>query len=66
MGFTLEELLGGGLGGEGEARQGVHYEVYPEHLDGFHYLLLDDGGADEGDEHGDDVDGQLELDELFD
>jgi hypothetical protein len=66
VGLAVEEFLRWGFGCEGEGGQRVHYEVYPEHLDGGEDLLLYKGGPDESHQHGDHVDGELELDELAD
>lgn len=66
VGDSVEELLGGELGGEGEGGEGIHDEVDPEELDGGERGLTEDAGGGEGDDEGDDVDGELELEELTD
>jgi len=65
-GLALEELVTGGLGGEGQRGEGVHDEVDPQHLDGIEGGLAEDGATHEGHNQGHEVDGQLELKELPD
>jgi hypothetical protein len=53
-----------GLSRQGEGSKGVHDEVHPEHLNGVERCILKEHGSEENDEHRDDVDGELELEEL--
>ena len=66
VGFSLEEFVAGGLGGEGEGGEGIHDEVDPQHLDGIEGRFPQDGSSHEGHHQGHKVDGQLELQELSD
>lgn len=63
---SLENILFRRLGGECESSEGVHDKVDPEHLDGVERHVLEDDSAEEDNEHGYDVDSELELEELAD
>ena len=65
-GFALEDILIGGLSGKGQSSEGIHNQVDPEHLSGRERRLSEEASTGEHDEHGDNVDGQLELKELSD
>jgi len=54
------------LSGEGKSGESVHDQVDPEHLCGGERGFVEDASTCEDDEHGDDVNGQLELKELAD
>lgn len=56
----------GRFGGEGKSGESVHDKVNPKHLSGGKGRLAEKAGASEYNEHSDDVDGQLELEELAD
>ena len=61
---SLEQFRVGRLSGERKCREAVHDQVDPEHLHRGQRGLLNNHGADEADQQGDDVDSELELDEL--
>lgn len=42
VGFTQQQRLGGGLGGQSQRGQSVHDEVDPKHLDGLQRRVLQD------------------------
>lgn len=63
-GHSLQNSLTRRLSGESESGEGVHDQVNPEHLSGGEGRLSEDAGTGEDDEHSDDVDGELELEEL--
>jgi len=65
-GLAVEQSITRRLSGEGKGSEGVHNEVHPEHLDGGEGGIGEQDGAREHDEHGSDVDGKLELQELLD
>jgi len=56
----------GRLSSKGESGEGVHDQVNPKHLRRGERGLREDASTSENNEHGDDVDGQLELEELAD
>mmetsp|Transcript_9898 Transcript_9898/g.14981 ORF Transcript_9898/g.14981 Transcript_9898/m.14981 type:complete len:204 (-) Transcript_9898:2749-3360(-) len=62
--LSLKNVIIRGLGGEGQSGEGVHNEVHPQHLYSGQRGVLEDDGAEEHDEHSDDVHSQLELEEL--
>mmetsp|Transcript_30056 Transcript_30056/g.70192 ORF Transcript_30056/g.70192 Transcript_30056/m.70192 type:complete len:475 (+) Transcript_30056:222-1646(+) len=66
VGLAVQEVGGGGLGGEGEGAQGVHDEVDPQKLHRLEGCPEAQDGAKGADGEGDDVDGELELEELAD
>ena len=53
-----------GLGCESKSGKGIHDQVDPEHLSGGKGRLAEEAGACEHNEHSDDIDGELELEEL--
>lgn len=66
VGFSVEQIWSGFLSGEGERGEGIHDQVNPEHLNGVQGRFSQDSTSQENHEHGDDVDGDLELEELSD
>jgi len=54
------------LSSEGEGSEGIHNQVNPEKLHGGQRLLTEEASASEDEEHGNNVDSELELEELAD
>jgi len=61
---SKEDFIGWWFSGKGESAEGIHDQVDPEHLDGSKRRILKDDGSEENDEHGDDVNRELELQEF--
>ena len=51
---------------EGQCCHRVHDEVHPQHLDGRERTFVRNDASEKGNEHGDDIDRELELQELTD
>ena len=66
MRLSSKELVTWWLGSEGEGGKGVHDKVDPQHLNGVKGGFSQNGSSDEGHNEGDEVDGQLELQEFPD
>ena len=66
VGFALEQLGVGLLCGQCQRREGVHYQINPEHLDGLQHLLLDQRCPHQSYHHRHYVHRQLELYEFAD
>ena len=64
--FPFQEFLARGLGRQSQRRQGVHDQIYPEHLDGGQRKTVEEEGADERNEQGHEIHRELELQELAD
>ena len=62
--WSGKNIMSWWLSSKGKSTKGVHDEVYPKHLDGIQRTVLDNDGSKEDDEHSDDVDSKLELNEL--
>ena len=62
--LSKENVIGWWFSGKGESAEGIHDQVNPEHLDGSKWGILEDDRSEENDEHGDDVNGELELQEF--
>jgi len=62
--LAIKNAFVGRLGGKGQRCEGVHDEVDPKHLRRGERRLAKDARAREDDEHGNDVDCELELQEL--
>lgn len=56
----------GRLSGESKSGKGIHDKVNPEHLSGGKRRLREDASTSEHNEHSDDIDSKLELEELAD
>jgi hypothetical protein len=61
-----EEGIGRRLCSKGKSGKGVHDEVNPEDLHGGEHIFTKEDGTHEHEDHCDDVDSELELEELAD
>jgi hypothetical protein len=65
-GLAIKDGVRGRLSSESEGSEGIHNKVNPEKLDGGQRLLTEEASASEDEEHGNNVDSELELEELAD
>ena len=64
MRFSLQKHVSWRFCGQRQRCQSVHYEIYPQHLNGSKNLLFPDRRADKSTPNRDDVYRQLELQEF--
>jgi len=64
--FSIENFLGGRFSGESEGSEGVHDKVDPQDLHRCHDGFIDCNSSEKNDNDGDNVNGELELQELTD
>ena len=62
---SIEQFGSGRLRGQSQRGQTVHDQVYPQHLDRAHYLLLQNQSPDQGRQDGHQIHSQLKLQKLL-
>ena len=62
--LSLKDRVIRSFSSQSKSGEGIHDQVDPEHLNGSQWGFSKDGRSEEDDEHGNNVDGKLELKEL--
>jgi len=64
--LSQENIISWWFSSESKSSESVHNKVNPKHLNSVQWRVLDDDRSEENNEHGNNVDSQLELQEFSD